>query len=163
MKNACTLFCVEAITSGDIFNSAECCTAFTMFKKIEPYYSMCWKRPYFKSLPVATYMRGNTFNSPLQFTQSSFLALQSKNLFFNRTLPTRFRGLLTMEASMRSKFLTLALASGEGADAPPWAFLKWPPSRWAYRANILHSLWGSLCAAFGKKDRVRSGHGATTS
>ena len=42
---------------------------------------------------------------------------------------------------------------------------KWVPNRWANHAEILHSLWGILCAAFGKKktDRVWSGHRAVTS
>ena len=51
-----------------------------------------------------------------------------------------------------------------GVDATllPWVFLEWLPNRSA--DDILHSLWGILCAAFGKKnDRVRSGHGAMTS
>ena len=37
-------------------------------------------------------------------------------------------------------------------------FLKWPPSRWVDRAEILHSLLGILCATFQKKwsGQVRS-------
>ena len=55
---------------------------------------------------------------------------------------------------------TLPLArAGRGVMHPPWVFLEWPPNRWADRAQILHSLWGILCAAFGIKNwpvQVRS-------
>ena len=59
--------------------------------------------------------------------------------------------------------LTLALAGGVDAF-PPEVFLRCTPNYEADRAEILHSLWGILCATFGKKiDRVMSGHGAMTS
>ena len=62
--------------------------------------------------------------------------------------------------------LTLALEGG-GVDStpPPEVFLRCAPNYEADRAEILHSLWGILCATFGKKnfDRVMSGHGAMTS
>ena len=46
--------------------------------------------------------------------------------------------------------LTLALARG-GVDAtPPEGFLRCTPNYEADRAEILHSLWGILCATFGK-------------
>ena len=54
--------------------------------------------------------------------------------------------------------LTLASAGGGGVGAtPPRVFLEWPPNRWADRAEILHSLWGILCATFGKKILTGSG------
>ena len=55
--------------------------------------------------------------------------------------------------------LTLALAEG-GGDAPPDFFLRCKPNIESDRADILHSLWGILCATFGEKkiDRVMSGH-----
>ena len=48
---------------------------------------------------------------------------------------------------------------------PPEVFLRCTPNYEADRAEILHSLWGILCATFGNKnfDRVMSGHGAMTS
>ena len=42
-------------------------------------------------------------------------------------------------------------------------FLNWPSNRWTDRAEILHSLWGILCATSKNFDRVRSGHGAVKS
>ena len=46
--------------------------------------------------------------------------------------------------------LTLPRARGGGCN-PPISFLEWSPNRWADRTKILHSLWGTLCATFGKK------------
>ena len=48
---------------------------------------------------------------------------------------------------------------------PPEVFLRSTPNYETDRAEILHSLWGILCATFGKKkfDWVMSGHGAMTS
>ena len=40
---------------------------------------------------------------------------------------------------------------------PPRVFLKWPPNRWADRAEILLSLWGILCTTFGEKKLTESG------
>ena len=45
--------------------------------------------------------------------------------------------------------ITLALAGG--LMPPPEVFLRCTPNYEADRAEILHSLWGILCAAFGKK------------
>ena len=62
-------------------------------------------------------------------------------------------------------FLTLVPA-GRGADTTPWHFLRCMPNYEAERAEIMQSLWGIFCAAFGKKknfDPVMSGHGAMTS
>ena len=51
---------------------------------------------------------------------------------------------------------------GRGHD--PRASLKWPPKRWADRAEILHGFWDIHCATLRKKvGRLRSGHGAMTS
>ena len=47
---------------------------------------------------------------------------------------------------------------------PPCGFLRCTPNYEADRAEVFHSLWGIVCATFGKKvDRVMSGHGAMTS
>ena len=52
----------------------------------------------------------------------------------------------------------LTLARSGGVDAtPPWVFLSWMPHRLEDRAEILHSLWGILCATFGEKNLVGSG------
>ena len=61
--------------------------------------------------------------------------------------------------------LTLALAWGvDATPPPPEVFLRCTPNYEVDRAEILHSLWGILCATFGKKiDRVVSGHRAMTS
>ena len=45
--------------------------------------------------------------------------------------------------------LTLALAGNHAP--PPEVFLRCTPNYEADRAEILHSLWGILCATFGKK------------
>ena len=59
--------------------------------------------------------------------------------------------------------LTFALAGMGGSMRPP-AFLRCTPNYESDRAEILHGLWGILCATFGKKiDRVLLGHGAMTS
>ena len=54
---------------------------------------------------------------------------------------------------------------GKGVYATPLSFFfAMHPELWADRAEILDSLWGILCATFGKKKyRVMSGHGAMTS
>ena len=53
---------------------------------------------------------------------------------------------------------------GGGDVTPHEFFLEWLPNRWADHAEIMHSLWGIRCVAFGKKnDRVSSDHGARTS
>ena len=59
----------------------------------------------------------------------------------------------------------LTLTRAVGSIRHPHIFLKWPPNRQADCAEILHSLWGVLCATFGRKkiDRVGSGHRAMTS
>ena len=55
----------------------------------------------------------------------------------------------------------LTLARGEGMQPPfmSFFFLKWPQNRWADGDDILHGLWGILCATVGNKfwpDQVRS-------
>ena len=47
------------------------------------------------------------------------------------------------------KTLTLALA--RGSMRPPWGFSRCTPNYEADRAEILHSLWGVLCAKLDKK------------
>ena len=62
--------------------------------------------------------------------------------------------------------LTLTLAGGGGDECdPPEVFSRCTPNYEADRAEILHSLWGILCATFDKNkfDRVMSGHGVMTS
>ena len=54
-------------------------------------------------------------------------------------------------------FIPLTLASGGGGGVQPPMSLEWPPKRWADRAEILHSLWGIFCAAFGKNKLTGSG------
>ena len=58
--------------------------------------------------------------------------------------------------------LTLALAGG--SMRPPLIFLRCTPNYESDRAEILHSLWGILCAIFGEKKngRFMLGHGAMT-
>ena len=47
---------------------------------------------------------------------------------------------------------------------PLEGFLRCTPNYESDRAEILHSLWGMLCATFGEKiDRVMSGRGVMTS
>ena len=48
--------------------------------------------------------------------------------------------------------LTLAQAGGGGRCDPPEGFLRCTPNYEADRAESLHSLWGILCATFGKKN-----------
>ena len=54
--------------------------------------------------------------------------------------------------------------TGRGGWCTPKGFFRWTLNRLPERAEILHSLWGVLCASFGEKiDQVRSGHRAMTS
>ena len=48
-------------------------------------------------------------------------------------------------------------SGGGGGGATPISFLKWPPNRLAYRAEILHSLWVIPCATLVKKNWTWSG------
>ena len=47
--------------------------------------------------------------------------------------------------------LTLERLGGGLYQPPPEVFLRCTPNYEADRAEILHSLWGILCATFGKK------------
>ena len=63
-------------------------------------------------------------------------------------------GILIHDVCLSS--LTLARA-GKGGDATPMSFSRIVAELLADRAEILHSLWGILCATFGKKKMTGSG------
>ena len=50
-----------------------------------------------------------------------------------------------------SQLMSINPRPGRGVDAPPEGFLRCTPNYEADRADIWHSLWGILCATFGKK------------
>ena len=62
--------------------------------------------------------------------------------------PVEVRSILT---TCRQKNFNPRPHGGREVMQPPWVFLEWPPNDWVVRAEILHSLWGILCATFGKK------------
>ena len=110
---------------------------------------------------------GKVYREKLAFSERVYRSLRLNVLksecgaafiFVVSLLDKKVIGKIRFEATERvihdfspPNILTLERLGGEVVSPPPDVFLRCTPNYEADRAEILHSLWGILCATFGKK------------